>query len=251
MPVDPWQPENLAIIAAIFLLAGAVKGVVGLGLPTVSLGLLTVVFGLKGAMVLMIIPSFTTNFWQGVVGGNLVKLLKRFWLLFALTCICIWIGAKFLKTADTAMLSVLLGFVTFLYGLIGLVAPRMPDARPHEKWLSPLVGISNGLITGLTGSSVMPGVPYYQSLEMDRDEMIQAMGILFSISALALGFAMAGEGLLPTELGVASLAGLVPAFGGMWLGLQVRKRISQQTFKRFLFASLLALGAYIMVRAIL
>lgn len=251
MEVDPWQPENLAIIAAIFVLAGAVKGVVGLGLPTVSLGLLTVVFGLKGAMVLMIVPSFTTNFWQGVVGGAFAALMRRFWLMFAVTAFCIWIGAKLLKTADTSLLSVLLGVVTFLYGLIGLITPRLPDARAHEHWLSPLVGLANGIITGLTGSSVMPGVPYLQALSMDRDEMIQAMGILFSISALALGLAMAGEGLVPADLGIASLAGLAPAFGGMWLGLQVRRRISQIAFRRFLFASLLALGAYIVVRAVI
>ena len=60
MEIDPWQPGALMVIALIFLLAGAVKGVVGLGLPTVSLGLLTVVFGLKGAMVLMIVPSFSS-----------------------------------------------------------------------------------------------------------------------------------------------------------------------------------------------
>lgn len=250
MPVDPWQPDHLAIIAAIFLLAGMVKGVVGLGLPTVSLGLLTVVFGLKGAMVLMIVPSFTTNVWQGLSGGAFVSLMRRFWLLLALTCVSIWFGAGFLRVVDTALLAALLGLVTGLYGLIGLLTPRLPAVGQHETWLSPVVGVINGAITGLTGSSVMPGVPYFQALGMARDEMIQAMGILFSVSALALGVAMAGEKLVPADLGLASLAGLAPAFLGMWLGLKVRRRISQTQFRRALFASLLLLGGYIFARAV-
>jgi uncharacterized protein len=251
MIIDPWQPEALIIIAAIFLLAGAVKGVVGLGLPTVSLALLTLVFGLKGAMVLMIVPSFTTNVWQGVSGGACLALLRRFWLLLTLTCVSIWFGAKLLHVIDTNLLSALLGAVTFGYALYGLLTPNIPDVTAKEGWLSPVVGMINGAITGVTGSSVMPGVPYFQSLHMPRDEMIQAMGILFSTSALALGIAMGAEGLLPLDLGAASLAGLVPAFVGMWGGLWVRRRISQAAFKRALFISLLVLGAYITVRAVM
>lgn len=250
MPIDPWQLENLAVIAAIFLLGGAVKGVVGLGLPTVTLTLLTIAFGLKGAMVLMIVPSAATNIVQAVSGGNFRNLLRRFWPMLAATCVCIWGGTRFLAGADTALLAGLLGLVTLLYGLIGLLAPALPDASRHERWLTPLVGVVNGAITGLTGSSVMPGVPYFQALGMHRDELIQAMGMLFCVSALALGVGMAGVDLLPAELGLVSAAGLAPAFAGMWLGLKVRRRISQQTFRRVLFASLLLLGVYMMVRSL-
>lgn len=147
------------------------------------------------------------------------------------------------------LLAGLLGVVTLLYGVVGLVAPAIPDLSRHERWLGPAAGLVSGVITGLTGSSVMPGVPYLQSLGLARDEMIQAMGILFSVSALVLAVAMAGVKLLPAELGLASLAGLIPAFLGMRLGLKVRRRISQQTFRRVLFASLLILGAYMTLRA--
>ncbi len=248
--IDPWQFEAIITIAAIFLLAGAVKGVVGFGLPTVSLALLTLVFGLKSAMVLMIVPSFTTNCWQGAMGGAFFKLVRRFWLLLLLTCICIWLGAKLLHVIDTRLLSALLGILTFGYALYGLMTPNIPDVQVHESWLSPLAGAVNGIVMGMTGSSAIPAVPYFQSLHMPREEMIQVMGILFSLSALMLGIAMAGEKLVSVELGTASLAGLAPAFVGMWGGLWVRRLISEVLFRRLLFASLLLLGGYITVRAI-
>ena len=250
MPVDPWTPENLVVIAAIFLLGGAVKGVVGLGLPTVTLTLLTIVFGLKGAMVMMIVPSVATNIVQAVSGGALMGLLRRLWPMLVLVCIGIWAGTRFLAGADATVLAGVLGAVTLIYGVVGLMSPVMPDLSRQERWLGPVVGLVNGVVTGLTGSSVMPGVPYFQSLGLSRDQLIQAMGILFSSSALVLAVAMAGVKLLPTELGLASLAGLAPAFAGMWLGLKVRKRISQQTFRRVLFVSLLVLGAYMTLRAV-
>ena len=93
MLVDLWHAETLLLIAAIFVLAGFVKGVVGLGLPTVSLGLLTATLGLKEAMALMLIPSFATNVWQGAVGGYFTAAMRRLWTLLVAVCVGTWAGA--------------------------------------------------------------------------------------------------------------------------------------------------------------
>ena len=249
--IDIVQLDGLVIVVSIFLLAGAVKGVVGLGLPTVSLVLLTLVFDLKSAMAMIIIPSLITNIWQGFVGGELLRLVRRFWLMFLLTFISTGFAVKLLHVVDTDVLSTFLGLVTLIYALYGLATPKVPDLRPKESWLSPIAGIVNGIIVGMTGSAVMPGVPYFQSLHLPRDQMIQAMGMLFSIAALGLGTAMANEDLLTVNLTAASLAGLAPAFIGMWGGLLLRRRVSQIIFRRILFYSLFIIGAFISVRAFL
>ena len=71
------DPLLLALVAATFLLAGAVKGVIGMGLPTVSLAILTATVGLHAAMALMVVPSFVTNLWQAMVGGHGRAILAR------------------------------------------------------------------------------------------------------------------------------------------------------------------------------
>ena len=71
------DPLAIAAIALTFLLAGTVKGVIGLGLPTVSLGLLTMALDLTTAMALMVVPSFVTNVWQAVAGGHGRASLRR------------------------------------------------------------------------------------------------------------------------------------------------------------------------------
>ena len=159
-----WSPESVAIVAAVLLLAGFVKGVVGLGLPTVSLGLLTAVFGLKAAIALMLVPSFATNIVQGLTGGALKEIFGRLWFLLAVASVAIWLFSALLAGGDTAILSAILGLSLCLYGRLSLTRPQVQAPGDKEQWLSPLIGAINGGLTGLTGSFVVPGVLYLQAL---------------------------------------------------------------------------------------
>ncbi len=241
--------ENIAVVGAIFLLAGLIKGIVGLGLPTVSLALLTVTVGLKAGIALMLVPSFATNVWQAVVGGQGRALLARFWALLVAVVVGLWIGTGILARSDGVMLSAIFGGLLMLWSAYGLLAPKIPDTSPHERWLSPVIGGVTGFVTGLTGSFVIPGVLYLQSLGLDRDALVQTMGICFTISTVALALAMSGRGLLPSELGVLSFAGLPTAFAGMWIGQRVRQRLNEAMFRRVFFWALLALGAFLVAKA--
>ena len=83
---------SITIVMSTFLLAGGVKGVVGLGLPTVSVALLSAAFGIEAALPLLVIPSLVTNVWQGAVGGHLAALLRRFGVALAIIPVATWIG---------------------------------------------------------------------------------------------------------------------------------------------------------------
>lgn len=244
-----WSPELLILVAATFLLAGAVKGVIGMALPTVSLGVLAATLGLKEAIVLMLAPSLVTNVWQGLTGGHFIALMKRLWLLLAAMLAGTWFGAEALRTPDTSVLEALLGGTLIAYGGFGLATPQMPAAGPREAWMSPAIGGATGVLAGLTGSTVLPVVPYLQTLGMPRDAFIQAMGICFSTAALGIGLALGGRSLLPPDLGLLSALGVLPALAGMMIGRNIRKRLSEQRFKQVFFVSVIALGAYIAARA--
>ena len=124
------EPMIVATILCTFLLAGAVKGVIGLGLPTVSLGLLTAAIDLPTAMALLLVPSFVTNFWQALVGGNGIETLRRIWPFLLMASATVWIGASALTSVDLALLSALLGFLLVAYALISLVGIRLA-IDPH------------------------------------------------------------------------------------------------------------------------
>jgi uncharacterized membrane protein YfcA len=240
---------TVCIILATFLLAGAVKGVTGLGLPTVSLALLTVVLDMPTAMALLLIPSVVTNIWQAFVGGNTKEALLRIWPFLLMATVMVWLGGLLLSLADLKLLSMLLGGLLIAYSVVNLAGFGFTLSRQQEVWAGPLLGALNGILTGMTGSFVIPGVMYLQAIGLTRDVLIQAMGMLFTASTIALAVSLQGNDLLSAELGIYSALALIPAIIGMILGQKVREKLSEQLFKRVLFISLLLLGAYIIMSA--
>jgi len=235
---------NFAIIL-IFLLAGTVKGVIGLGLPSVSLALLTVVIDLPSAMALLLVPSTVTNLWQAAAGGNFRAILYRLWPFLVAASVTVWVGATALTRIDLPLLSALLGVLLIAYAATSLAGVRFKIAVRQEIWAGPLLGAINGILTGMTGSFVVPGVLYLQAISLPRDMLIQAMGMLFTASTLALAIALHGNNLLTIELGEMSVVALIPAIIGMVLGQRIRKILPDRRFRQVFFAFLLVLGVYI------
>ncbi|AZW11616.1 sulfite exporter TauE/SafE family protein [Bordetella bronchiseptica] len=242
-------PAALALAGAVFLLAGAVKGVVGLGLPTISMALLALLMPPAQAAALLIVPSLVTNLWQA---GPLAS-LRRVWRRIAGMQAGVgvgtlggawWFGAPAGAWAAGALGAALLAYAG--WGLLGR-PPRVP-ARA-QPWLGPLVGALTGLVTAATGVFVVPAVPYLQALGLDKDELVQAMGISFSVSTLALAAGLGLTGHYGGGAAAVSLAMLAPALAGMVCGQRLRHALSPQRFRLCLYASLALLGAYQIVQA--
>lgn len=241
------DPTIILTIVGTFLLAGVVKGVIGLGLPTISLAILTVSLDLSSAMALLLIPSFVTNLLQGAAGGHAGMLFRRLWPFMLAATLTIFIGGQVFAALDHAWLAMLLGALIMTYGAISLAGWRPSISRSQARWLGPLTGVVNGVLTGMTGSFVVPGVIYLNALGLERDALVQAMGILFTLATLALAISLGGSGFLTAELGAGSLLGLPPALAGMWAGQRLRRKLSPQGFRRTFFTALLGLGLYIVL----
>jgi uncharacterized membrane protein YfcA len=245
-----FELPTLLTIIAVFTLAGSVKGVIGLGLPTVSLAILTVAIDLPTAMALLLVPSIVTNVWQASSGGNGKEVIKRAWLFLLMATVTVWFGASALTRVDLQYLSALLGGLLIAYAVVNLVGLKFSINKRHEIWLGPVFGVMNGIFTGMTGSFVVPGVMYLQAIGLHRDALIQAMGMLFALSTVALGVALQGNNLLSINNGILSALALLPAMAGMIIGKKIRKKLSEQTFRRVFFVSILILGLYIVANAL-
>lgn len=243
-----WTVETVLAVSLTFVLAGTVKGVIGMGLPSVSLGILTIVLGLQPAMALLLVPSLVTNIWQGCAGGRLAELMRRLWLFLVFAALGIWAGVEILAGSDVNLLAKLLGILLVAYALLGLTTPQLSLPGGAEGWAGPLAGAINGILTGLTGSFVVPGVPYLQALGLGRDALIQAMGLLFTVSTVALAIALGGKRLIAGDQVMLSAVAVLPALAGMVLGQRIRRYLSEAVFRKVLFMSLLALGLYIVLR---
>ena len=232
-------------IAAIFVLAGFIKGVIGLGLPTVSMGLLAVAMAPGQAAAMLVVPSLVTNVWQMIAGPYFAGLVRRLGGMLALSCIGTWLGAGWLTGPYARYGAIALGLSLIVYALLSLSAVRIFVPREREVWLGPIVGLLTGLITAATGVFVIPAIVYLQGIGLQKEELVQALGLSFTVSTVALSFNLIGAGVLNVSLAATAIVAMIAALVGMWIGQIVRLRLDQATFRRWFFLSLLLLGLYL------
>jgi len=240
----------VSIVATTFLLAGMVKGVIGMGLPLISLGILGIVMTPVEAVALLVVPSFVTNVWQLVAGPSFVALLSRFATLLIGVCVGTAFGIGLLTGDATALASGALGTVLALYGVLGLVSARVRVRPESESWLSPIIGILTGTLAGATGVFAIPAVPYFSALGLEKEELVQMLGILFTVCTVALATGLMVHGRFPASVATGSLLALIPTLIGMLLGQRVRDRLDPWVFRRWFCIALVVLGAYMVVRAL-
>ena len=240
--------ETLGLVVGAFALGGFVKGAIGMGLPVVVLALLAMVMPLREAMAIFLIPGVASNIWQATSGPHLPSLVRRLWP-FLLGAVCgIAVGVSILAGTKSDVMETVLGVVLILYSVFSLAAPGLPEPGRHERWLSPLAGASGGVLFGIVGIFIVPGLLYLETLRMPRDKFVQGMGLTFVTITATLGVSMTGFSLVTAELAMLSVAGLVPTFAGIWAGRRIRHRISEAFYRKLFFLSLIASGAYMIAR---
>ncbi|MGF6162283.1 putative membrane protein YfcA [Pseudomonas sp. 2725] len=235
------------LVIGTFVLAGMIKGVIGLGLPTVAMGLLGLAMAPTQAAALLIIPATLTNIWQLAFGGHLSALAKRLWPMLLAIFIGTGAGTLWVGMSGGHWVVRGLGAALLLYALSGLFLPTVRVGRRSERWLGPLCGVLTGVITSATGVFVIPAVPYLQALGLSKDQLVQALGLSFTVSTLALAGGLLWRGALGGGELSASLLALIPAMLGMWLGQSLRQRISALWFKRVFFVGLGLLGGHLLI----
>jgi len=240
--------SDLLIPTAVLLLAGFVKGVIGLGLPAVGVGLLGLVMAPAQAAALLVVPSTVTNLWQLAAGPDFRALLRRLWPLLVGIVAGAWLGHGRLAGDSSGQARVGLGLVLAVYAVLGLLDRRPRIAAGLEFWLGPVVGVVTGVVTAATGVFMIPAVPYLQGIGLDPEDLIQALGLSFTVSTLALAVDLFSDGAFDRALLTGSALALVPALAGLLAGTWLRGRIAPPVFRRCFLGGLLLLGLQLALR---
>ena len=241
--------ELYLTVGLIFILAGTVKGVVGFGLPLVSITLLTPLYGLVDAIGLMLIPAIVTNFWQAITGDKFIVLWRRLWTLFVAGALCALLAANILVRVDTRGFTILLGMIILAYSVIGLSSWQLPEPGRQEKWLSPITGMLTGTLVGLTGVSVFPMTSYLHALRLDRQTQFQAMGMWFLAVMFVISAVFGWQGGFPEAIVGLGVTGTLAGLVGMMLGQLIGKHLSESVFQQVFFVTLGVLGVFVAMRA--
>jgi uncharacterized membrane protein YfcA len=235
----------LLVVAPAVVLAGFIKGVVGLGLPTVSIALMATMMTPAEAAAIVLVPGVITNLWQTFGGPHLRDLTLRLWPLLIGTCIGTWTAAGLMTGPYARFNTPVLGGLLMIYAMLGLLRIHFHVARHNERWVGGIVGVLTGIGAAGTGVFAIPAVPFLQATGMEKEQLVQAMGLFFTVATVALGYNLAAADLLDSAVAKLSAVALVAGLAGMTVGQAIRMRMPAEAFRRWFFIFLLALGAYL------
>jgi uncharacterized protein len=136
--LEPTLDSTPIFVGAVFALASLAKGIIGLGLPTISMGLLATVMSPVHAATILLLPSLVTNVWQMFAGPTLGVALRRLWPMMLAVCAATWEGLGLMTGATARFGTALLGTALVVYAITGLAAWRLAVPKAWEPILGPI-----------------------------------------------------------------------------------------------------------------
>ena len=240
----------ILIIFLIFTLAGLIKGVIGVGLPTVSLALLSFILDIKESIAIVLIPIILTNFYQMIDGKYLKDIIKdtKYFLVFSI--ISIAPGFLLLVYFNSKIILGILSLLLILNSIISLSKNTIKIEKPKNILNQIWIGILPGFSTGVCSIYTMPLVLMLLSLNYTKDKIIQFMGITFFLFSSIQIILFYSQAMINTKILTYSIFSIIPIFAGLVIGNLIRKRISETVFKNLFNSMLLIMGLVIFARII-
>lgn len=239
------------IACAIAMTAGGtVKGVVGIGLPLVSLPVMATFIPIPKAIAVLLLPSFATSVWQTFHGRLFVPSLKRFWPLLLGMAIGTPISVRMLATFDVSVLYVILGTVVALFAALLHRSIVFPVSSRAEPWAAPAVGAASGLVGGMSMLFGPVYAMYLAGLKLGKERFVAVIALSNVWATIVLAASMARFNLFGGTDFVASLLALIPSFAGLGVGQWLRGRIDEDRFRKFLAVVLFVIGLNLIRKAL-
>ena len=236
--------EHILLALAVFLIAGVVKGLVGMGLPTITIALTSLVLPLSDTIALIALPTIFTNLWQAAVGGKFRVILRRQWPLIVPLAVMLYLTMWTVGRKAPEWAFLVLAIVLVVYSALGLFRIRLQIHADLEKPLAPVIGVISGVVAGLVGVPVIPLMPYLQGLDIKPTELVQTLGVVLCATSVTLTVSLLRFGLLDGPHAIVSAIAVVPAIAGMWVGPPVRLKLSVEQFRLAVLWALLLTGLY-------
>lgn len=240
--------EKIILLMSAFFLASFLKGLTGLGFATLCLGLLSVFMDIKLAIPLVFLPSLSSNIFVMVESGRFTEALKRFWPLYLTAVPGLILGITILSRSDNQIPKAILGIVMLIYGMWGLKEGTGDISEKSEKILMVPVGFFSGFVNGLTGSQIMPVMPYLLSLKMDRDLFVQTINSSFTFSTIIMIAGFGTLGFLSKPVILFSAAGIIPVAIGIYAGGKIRKKVTEENYRKMVLILLIVLGLNLVIK---
>ena len=242
--------SDISIVLAIYFFAAFAKGVSGLGFTTTGLPMLVLIFGLKASIPLLIIPSIVSNLLVMRQAGMFRRTLRQFWPLYISQIPGVILGLWLLIWLPSHFSSSVLGGILILYCSFAVFNPEYSLSHYFKKILALPTGFITGIMNGLTGSQVMPLLPFMLSINLPPRRLIQAINCSFTLSSVLMAFGLIKLELMTSEAVTVSFAGLFPVYLGTKVGGKIRDRVTPTAFRTLVLLVLAIMGFLLVMQSL-
>jgi len=240
----------IAWCAFALFLAGVVKGILGIGIPVVSVSLLSLVITIPTAITLLPVPMLLSNLWQSLTSGQLRNTFRRFGLLIGAVVVGTFLGSRALVELDQRTLMGIVGAAVLVFALSAHFPRYMRLGPRGERLLGPPIGFFAGVLGGMTTFFGPPLIMFLFALNLDKDEFVGTISTIYLCASIPLAVALGIFGFMNLEGYLWSAAAAVPLLLGVFIGQCLRSRISQSAFRRGLLLLLFVVGVRLIYRAV-
>jgi uncharacterized membrane protein YfcA len=238
--------EHASIIAAVvcsLIVAGLLKGTIGVGMPVVALPLLSLFIDIKSAAMLLSMPLIFSNVPQALEGGKTGRCLMQLMPVFLGMIPGLFLGVRVLLALDANVAKIIAGLVLMGVAGVTLLAPKL---QIQSRWALP-AGITFGFFGGILGGIAAMAGPLVFIFLLAKG----LRGMAFTKEASL--YLVVSSGFLAILLTASrqfswldvsvSTAATLPVVLGMYAGQHMRDKIAPETFKKLVLIAVIAAGA--------
>ena len=241
---------DYAFVLAAYVVASGIKGLTGIGFSTSCLPIMALRLDLKIAIPLVIVPSIVSNLVVMLQAGRFREAINRFWPLYLASIPGLLIGLTILVSIDADLARAILGLVLITYAAWALRNRFFSLSGEWERALKIPAGFCTGFVNGLTGSQVMPVLPYLLSLDLNKSAFIQAINISFTLSSLVMLVGMNRLGHLSLNTFLTAFGGLAPVLLTVYLAGRLQGRLTGAIHRTLVLTFLLVMGLVLLVKTL-
>ncbi|MFT6559441.1 sulfite exporter TauE/SafE family protein [Sneathiella sp.] len=247
--IQDFNSLHFAVICAALLFGGFVKGVSSFGLPTVSIPIIILVLPLPFAISVLAIPMTLSNLVQMTISGDIKGSIRRHWTLLVPLLVTLPVGAYFLAVVNTDILTIMLGIILLIVTSLDLMGKSLTVLKKQQKIVAPIIGISSGIIGGMTSLFGIMPIFFFVSLGLTKERFVSVVSVLLFSGSLVLAISLQRTDILGPIEAFYGLAGMVPILFGIWIGTNLRRRVDPVFFKKVVLVLILLVGLSMIYRS--
>ncbi len=238
------------IVLAGFFAAGLAKGTFGLGMPFIGIPVMTLAIPFQTSVAMFVVPNFTANFQQMLMGGKIVVYLRRFRWLLVTMLISVPFSVQFLIKVDQDICLVVFGGLAVVFAVVQMLPMALTVTPEQERWLNPVMGLFAGALAGVSGLYGPVLIIYFMALRLSKDDFVAALSLMYFLGSAALYGTLAVAQILTVQVVAASAVGAVIIGVMVYLGQFVRARINEARYRKLILVLLIGIGVEMVWRAI-